>query len=121
MDRLMLASLAIISIAFLLRLPSWTPVEPVLKLNSATTDGRLVSFSLSYAAPWAKSCYVVVYGPFTIDGPGHEEGNNIYVLNSRTGTLSDQLLLQQGANLTEFRAELWCDDNKLREVSSSFG
>jgi len=115
-DRELLVVVGLVALAFFFVLPPWTPVSPSIKIESATLEDSTVSFSVSYEAPWRKSCFLVFYGPFRYDKPGHEAGNNIYVLTERTGTISDTLALRIGDTIDRLHVELWCDNNKLAEA-----
>jgi hypothetical protein len=111
-DKEILTVVGVTALIFLLMLPQWMAVGPSLVVQSASLSGDSLTFSVSYEAPWPKSCYVVVYGPFRYDNqPGHETGNNIYVLTARQGTLSDTLQLRTGETLESFSSELWCDND----------
>lgn len=118
MDKELLTVAGAVALLFIFMLPNWVPVEPSVDVQSASLANRTLQFSLDYSAPFRKSCYLVVRGPFAYDQPGHEEGNNIYVLKDKEGQLSDTLQLQPGETLEELRVELWCDRDKLlgREV-----
>lgn len=113
MNKQILIALGIFALAFLFVFPTWQYIEPKLDVTSVSVNGQQVDFSIDYAADWPKSCYIVVYGPFAFDESGHEKGNNIFVLSSREGTLSDSLLLQAGSGLTQFKTELWCDNDMI--------
>ncbi|HDR53700.1 MAG TPA: hypothetical protein ENN60_03470 [archaeon] len=112
----LMVALGVSALAWLFIFPAWRPVENQLVINDLIQTGDSISFDMTYGVPWKNSCFVVVYGPFVFDRPGHEEGNNIYVLTSRTGTLKDTLALQEGTSLSVFKAELWCDNDMLAEV-----
>ncbi len=119
MDKNILMALGAFALVFLFILPPWHYIKPALDIKSATLSGDRLTFDMDFAADWPNSCYIVVYGPFAFDKAGHEEGNNIYVLSRRSGSIADTLVLQEGANLTVLRAELWCDHDKLAEASKS--
>lgn len=119
MDRNTTVALVAMGLVFLFMLPSWTPVVPSINITEARLSNSSLTFRIKYSAPWSNSCFVVVYGPFTFDKPGHEEGNNIYVLRNRQGELSDTLKLRPGATLERLKAELWCDWDKLGEAEFS--
>ncbi len=119
MDRNLLTAVGLIALVMLFVFPQWTPVQPSVKIKSADLQNGSVRFTVDYSAPWTKSCYLVVYGPFEIDKGGHEEGNNIYVLSQRSGTISDTLVLQRNATLDSLRVELWCDWDRLAGDSYS--
>ena len=110
-----MVAFGLIALAFLFTLPPWSPIEPRVEITDAKIEGNSLSFSVTYAAPWPNSCFLVVYGPFLFDKPGHEEGNNIYVLNKREGVISDKLTLKPNSTLEELKIELWCDWEKLGE------
>lgn len=114
MDKELLAMVGFGALVFLFILPPWSETEPELSVTASQANGT-VSFTATYATPWEKSSYLVVYGPFVHDAPGHEEGNNIYVLTAKTGVTSDTLTLQPGEALDSLRVELWNDHEKLRE------
>ncbi|GEM_PF-2571557 len=116
MDRELLIVVGLVALAFFFVLPSWTPVQPGVEIESATLGNDTVDFSVSYEAPWEKSCFLVFYGPFRYDKPGHEAGNNIHVLTERTGTISDTLALRIGDTIDRLRVELWCDNDRLAEA-----
>jgi hypothetical protein len=113
LDKEFIMIMCLIALAFLFVLPSWSPVTPKLEIISASGLNGTVSFSVSYAVPWARSCYAVAYGPFAYDGRGHEQGNNIFVFSERQGVLSDSLPLEQGETLSSLKLELWCGDDML--------
>ncbi|MBR9679767.1 MAG: hypothetical protein GOU99_01810, partial [Candidatus Altiarchaeota archaeon] len=100
-------AIGLMILVFLFLLPPWTDVGSDLLIKSARLENGKLSFAVDYSAPWTKSCYIVAYGPFELDQVGHETGNNIFVLNSRQGQLVDTLTIQQGAELSELRMELW--------------
>ncbi|MBR9689273.1 MAG: hypothetical protein GOV01_00010 [Candidatus Altiarchaeota archaeon] len=116
MDTELLTMVSLMGLVFIFVLPQWTLVEPSLEYKSASLESSSFSFSVGYSAPFRKACYVVVYGPFVYDKPGHEVGNNIYVLTTQQGTLSDTLTTQLGANVTSVNMELWCDHDKLKSL-----
>jgi hypothetical protein len=114
-DKELLLVLGLAALTFLFMLPSWTPVEPKLDVESVTFSGNSLEFSLNYQAPERKSCFLVFYGPFRYDGAGHEVGNNIYVLTDRVGSLEDTLPVRVGENMTSLDVEMWCDNDKVAE------
>lgn len=116
MDKEFIIFIGVIVLTFLFILPSWSSIEPKLEIQSTSIESGKVSFSASYAAPWHKSCYIVTYGPFSYDGQGNEEGNNIFVLSKRTGILTNTLTFQPNETLISLKLELWCDNNKLIET-----
>ena len=116
MDKEFTILLGVLTLTFLFILPSWSSIENELEIQSASLESGKLSFSASYAAPWHKSCYIVTYGPFIYDGLGNEEGNNIFVLSKRTGTLTNTLTLQSNKTLMALKLELWCDNTKLVET-----
>ena len=117
-DKELIGVVGLLGLAFVFILPSWVHFEPGLVLDFASKTNTSMSFSATYSAPTTKSCYLVAYGPFAYDGIGHEEGNNIYVLTTNTGVVSDTLTLQGGQTLSSFKLELWCDNDKLIETES---
>ena len=111
-------AVGLIALAFLFILPPWSDIGSNLSIKEARLSNNRVFFTIDYSAPWAKSCYLVVYGPFEIDSQGHEKGNNIYVLSKRQGELSDSLRLQENRSLEKLKVELWCDWKKLNQTST---
>jgi hypothetical protein len=121
LDKNFILVVCLIAVTFLFILPSWRPLTPKLDFVSASNTNGTVGFSVSYAVPWQKSCYVVAFGPFVYDRTGHEQGNNIFVLTERQGVLSDSLLLQQGEELSSLKLQLWCDNDFILESEEFFG
>lgn len=115
MDKELLIIVGLAALVFLFILPPWAYLEPALEIESAALEDSSLSFSASYQAPSQKSCFLVAYGPFRYDKPGHEAGNNIYVLGTRTGTVTDTLALRVGDSLESLRIEMWCDNDKIIE------
>ncbi|MBR9681116.1 MAG: hypothetical protein GOU98_04840 [Candidatus Altiarchaeota archaeon] len=119
MDKELIGVVGLLGLVFVFILPSWVVFEPDLTIDSVSKTETSVSFSATYSAPVTKSCYLVVYGPFAYDGLGHEEGNNIYVLTTNTGTISDTLTLQGEQTLSDLKIDLWCDNDNLIEVEAT--
>ena len=119
MDKEFTMILGAIVLTFLFVLPSWSALNNKLEIQSVSLDDRKISFSVEYSVPWPKSCFIVAYGPFAFGGQGFEEGNNIFVLSKRTGTLTETLTLKPEESLISLKLELWCDNNKLLETEGT--
>jgi len=131
----------ILVIGVLYILPSWEAADYVVNIDSVQLSGDEVTATLTYAAPWAGSCYLTADvrpegapkgEPETIQWDQthlirqHEENGiwwvekwiNVEVLSNKAGTKTFKYKIIPNDGALEFYTELKCDDELLFSTSA---